>query len=136
MLLPQICFLEDPIVIKKSKKNLKLRSDPDFTVSNWQNNQTGNYWSNYNGADKNKDGVGDTPHLIDQNNQDNYPLTNPVNTDTEVQPQLPSSAQTPNPYTQPTQEEFPQTTIMAIIVIATITITSLIFLKRKQIKKP
>jgi hypothetical protein len=40
----------------------------------WDNGSTGNYWSNYNGADDNGDGVGDTPYVIDQNNQDNYPL--------------------------------------------------------------
>jgi parallel beta-helix repeat protein len=34
----------------------------------------GNYWSNYNGTDNNGDGIGDTPYIIDENNQDNYPL--------------------------------------------------------------
>jgi nitrous oxidase accessory protein NosD len=34
----------------------------------------GNYWSDYTGADGNKDGIGDTPYIIDANNQDNYPL--------------------------------------------------------------
>ena len=38
----------------------------------------GNYWSNYNGIDSNRDGIGDTPYVInhsaDGNNTDNYPL--------------------------------------------------------------
>jgi parallel beta-helix repeat protein len=34
----------------------------------------GNYWSDYNGADQNKDGIGDTPYIIDENNKDKYPL--------------------------------------------------------------
>jgi parallel beta-helix repeat protein len=43
----------------------------------------GNFWSNYNGVDSNKgigqnitgyDGIGDTSHVIDANNTDNYPL--------------------------------------------------------------
>jgi parallel beta-helix repeat protein len=46
----------------------------------------GNYWSDYNGADMYKgsnqniigsDGIGDTPYIIDENNQDNYPLMKP-----------------------------------------------------------
>jgi len=40
----------------------------------WDNSFEGNYWSNYNGSDTNQDGIGDTPYLIDVNNQDNYPL--------------------------------------------------------------
>jgi parallel beta-helix repeat protein len=40
----------------------------------WDNSLEGNYWSNYNGTDTNQDGIGDTPYLIDVNNQDNYPL--------------------------------------------------------------
>jgi len=34
----------------------------------------GNYWSNYNGTDSDGDGIGDTPYIIDENNQDRYPL--------------------------------------------------------------
>jgi parallel beta-helix repeat protein len=34
----------------------------------------GNYWSDYNGSDDNKDGIGDIPYIIDANNADRYPL--------------------------------------------------------------
>jgi len=37
----------------------------------------GNYWSDYNGADSNGDSIGDTPYIIDEKNQDSYPLMNP-----------------------------------------------------------
>jgi hypothetical protein len=46
----------------------------------------GNYWSDYTGADvmhgpnqdqHGSDGIGDTPYVIDANNQDNYPWMNP-----------------------------------------------------------
>jgi len=54
----------------------------------WDNNypSSGNYWSHYNGTDlfKNQhqnetgsDGIGDTPMIINEDNQDRYPLMNP-----------------------------------------------------------
>ena len=47
----------------------------------------GNYWSDYGGADEKSgpdqdqpgsDGIGDTSYIIDSNNRDWYPLTNPI----------------------------------------------------------
>jgi len=51
----------------------------------WDNGSVGNYWSSYNGTDNNGDGIGDTPYVIDQNNQDNYPLMEPI-----IIPEFPS----------------------------------------------
>jgi parallel beta-helix repeat protein len=33
-----------------------------------------NYYSDYNGTDSDGDGIGDTPYIIDENNQDSNPL--------------------------------------------------------------
>jgi nitrous oxidase accessory protein NosD len=42
----------------------------------------GNYWSDYNGADADGDGIGDTPYVVYENYTDRYPLIKPVVLDT------------------------------------------------------
>jgi len=61
----------------------------DESIDIWDNGYPygGNYWSNYTGVDNysgpdqnqpGSDGIGDTPYIIDENNQDNYPLMSPI----------------------------------------------------------
>jgi hypothetical protein len=54
----------------------------------WSRNLQGNYWAGFSSNDANHDGVGDTPHIIDKTNQDNYPLMSPVNIANESIPAL------------------------------------------------
>ncbi len=44
----------------------------------WDNGTCGNYWSNYKGADINKDGIGDTLYQITEDDFDVSPLITPL----------------------------------------------------------
>lgn len=55
-----------------------VKVEPSGRVDSWDNGSMGNYWSDYNGNDTNHDGIGDTPYMINDKNQDNYPLMVPV----------------------------------------------------------
>jgi nitrous oxidase accessory protein len=59
---------EEPVYIGEGVQGLNF----------WDNCEEGNYWSEYNGTDTNNDGIGDTSYFLDANNNDNYPLMNPV----------------------------------------------------------
>ena len=55
------------------------------SINIWDYGEEGNYWSDYNGADSDGDGIGDTPYIINEENQDNYPLMEPT-----IIPEFPS----------------------------------------------
>ncbi|MCW4034203.1 MAG: right-handed parallel beta-helix repeat-containing protein [Candidatus Bathyarchaeota archaeon] len=58
--------------------NTQLVSGFGSSINRWDNGTHGNYWSDYTGIDVDGDGIGETPYIIDSNNQDNYPLAEEV----------------------------------------------------------
>jgi nitrous oxidase accessory protein NosD len=56
----------------------------------WDNGKEGNYWSDYNGTDANKDGIGDMPYIVDILNQDRYPLMQSLASPPTINPQIPT----------------------------------------------
>ena len=96
-----------------------------------------NYWSDYKGTDSNNDGIGDTPYVIDEYNQDNHPLTNPAQIlPPPFQSTRPNPTPTPSPPI-PTEKGYidagydPRFIIIIAIAIAVV-IGVLIFSKRKS----
>jgi parallel beta-helix repeat protein len=68
----------DNIILHNSiAYNMKQADEPTYT-NTWDDGARGNFWSDYNGADLDGDGIGDTPYVIDANNQDKYPLIVPL----------------------------------------------------------
>ncbi len=67
---------------------IQIYDNNTSSENTWDNSSEGNYWSNYNGTDNNGDSIGDTPYIINENNQDNYPFMNQI--DLETIPEFPS----------------------------------------------
>ncbi|MFC1486844.1 NosD domain-containing protein [Thermoproteota archaeon] len=44
----------------------------------WDNGTSGNYWSDYDGIDEDKDGIGDTAYSVTDDDVDMYPLMEPL----------------------------------------------------------
>jgi len=67
---------------------IQVTPGPAGYVNSWDDGYPsgGNYWSDYNGTDvysgffqnmTSRDGIGDTPYIINEDNQDHYPLVKP-----------------------------------------------------------
>jgi len=75
-----VAFAENNLVYHNNFINNTDQVDTYPWISNvWDSGYPsgGNYWSDYTGVDTNGDGIGDTPYVIDVDNQDRYPLMHP-----------------------------------------------------------
>lgn len=97
-----------------------LCEEYNFTegIHTWDDGKEGNFWSDYNGTDGNRDGIGDTPYEIDVLNVDRYPLMQ-------------------SPMFLPTATQaFPLEICVAGFAVAVVAVgIAVLFWKRKQIPK-
>jgi parallel beta-helix repeat protein len=68
-----LALLSSNNTIYHNNFNNKIQARSEST-NFWDYDNEGNYWSDYNKQDLNRDGIGDIPYFIDAVNQDNYPL--------------------------------------------------------------
>ena len=93
-----------------------------------------NYWSNYNGTDANRDGIGDTPFIIDSYNKDSNPVMSPI--PVTLPNYGPTSSPIPTINTgphMPETEPFPTSTLLvAALILLAVVIASVLLFRRHQ----
>jgi parallel beta-helix repeat protein len=118
---------------------------PTLTISTniWDFDKKGNHWGNYNGSDLNNDGIGDTPYVINVNNQDNFPLMVPTDIDSinVTLPEwtfasLPTPSPSINPLPEPKPELFSNATIVVISMVALVVCISIALVLHRRHRKP
>ena len=104
----------------------------------WDNGTIGNYWSNYNGTDENKDGIGDAPYSFSTNsymglgdiiNFDNFPLMKPP-VDLETILDFTDEEKPPS-----TSEPFPTVPVLAACAIVIVVVGAGLLVYHKKRKR-
>ena len=102
----------------------------------WDNDYPigGNYWSNYTNLypeaeELDSSGIWDAPYVIDENNQDRYPLINPLDISPVQVPEAPDGKTS----TTPSEDSFPTTLVLALIVlVAIVGVSLLVYFKKRE----
>ena len=103
----------------------------------WDNDYPigGNYWRNYTNLypeaeELDSSGIWDVPYVIDENNQDRYPLINPIDIPPVEIPEAPDGETS----TTPSEDSFPTTLVLTLTATVTIVGVGLLlyFKKRKH----
>jgi len=83
----------------------------------WDKGGEGNFWDDYNGTDSNRDGIGDTPYVINGDNIDYYPLIEPFDVEGDV-------------VVLPPPEPFPIILVAAALVIVAVGVGLLVYFRK------
>ncbi len=102
----------------------------------WDNGYSigGNYWSNYTNLypeakELDSSGIWDAPYVIDENNQDQYPLVNPLDISPVQVPEAPDGKTS----TTPSEDSFPTTLVLALVaLVAIVSVSLLIYFKKRK----
>jgi parallel beta-helix repeat protein len=93
--------------------------------NSWDNGAEGNYWSDYVGADADGDGIGDSPHRLYENNQDNHPLMD--------YPPISTTPKTDSPESDSSSDfTLPAEAIIGIVAVIIVLVAAVAVLKLKK----
>jgi parallel beta-helix repeat protein len=102
------------------------------SISFWDNDSLGNYWSDYltkypSASEIGSSGIGDTPYVIGADNVDSYPLMYPCNIEKDT-------IAFPTPEPQQELEPFPTTLVAAVsgTSVAVIVVGLLVYFRRRN----
>jgi parallel beta-helix repeat protein len=109
---------------------------PTPSISKWDEGLKGNFWNDYEGMDRNRDGIGDIPFKIDESNVDNHPLMNPTITTEfldEILKTIGNSSEVLNEKSTPIDKQLFSMELLtgaAVVSAVVATIGLLVFLKK------